>query len=966
MREKKLTQLYALLVVFVLCLLSTVAGPGSSDTEKHISKKYYGGTIDQYLTEGHGSVFYVGGTGPGNYSTIRNAMNAASDGDTIVVYPGIYEEDLIIKKSLHFIGRNKKTTIIDPENSPYTLSIDAHNVTLQGFTIKNTNNHACGISIRAIGVIIHNIIIDCASYLNKGIYIRNTNNTTLYDNSLINGGIYLENSYHNTIFNNIINGQPLTYLENQQNIHIESTAGQVILVNCSNITVRNAHLKHLFCGIQIVNSHTCLIEENLLDTYLRHAMELTSSKNINLFNNTFKDGDINLFCSTNIHVINNEMTEGMNIDASHHNTIAHNDFLGSSSIVIKAHSKDNTVKDNIITRGITLENSQETTITQNTIRDCGIRIVSSSSTTLEENLLEEDDLSFYNSPRNLMINNVIKESGVDLHNSSHNVLIGNIIASHIYNSRGDITLYLSNYTTMVNNSLEKKGLCIEESYHNSIENNTVNGQALIYMENKKNSTVPQDAGQIILVNCEHINVHKQHITNRAVGLYLINTHHCLITHNTLRQNEFESIQLYQSHNNTLCDNNMSFNNKHSGHYNAGVLLFSSFHTVIVNNTLLCNGHGLYLHLSQDTVMSGNTISQNRKNALTIDKCNRTTLTKNIITNNGGNIEFFVSHDNIICDNWIEKNDQGLLITSSINNTIMGNSFDSNCILFSDSSHNIVLDNVINGKPLVYLEHEDSIAVEHDAGQILIVNCTNIIVRHVHLENIPTAILLVDSNNCRILDNTIFNTSNSGICIANSHTTLILGNTILNSSMGIYLSSAWDNVITTNIIKNNTNTGIYLGQYSINNNIEQNILSDNEMGLSLQWSSLNTIKRNRISNNDIGIYLSHGSFDNRVTKNTLSNNDRAIIIHNAAFTMIANNNFEDNSEDASFAVAAYYYEKWALWNRFNRNYWGEPQLLPKAIKGEITIIYHDYYGGSITHKWIYLDRHPRQLPNPVHI
>ncbi|MBN2066446.1 MAG: right-handed parallel beta-helix repeat-containing protein, partial [Candidatus Thermoplasmatota archaeon] len=308
MRKKKLTRLYALFVVFVLCLFSTVAGPGSSDIKNHMSKLYDEGTIDQYLNEMHGSVFYVGGSGPGNYSTIRSAMDAASDGDTIVVYPGIYDEDLIIKKSLHFIGRNKKTTIIDPENSPYTLSMDADNVTLQGFTIKNTNNHASGISIRASGVIIHNTIIDCASYLNKGMYLRNTNNTTLYDNSLINGGIYLENSYHNTIFNNRVNGQPLVYLENQHNIPIERAAGQVILVNCSNITVRNAHLNNLFCGMQIVNCHTCLIEENLFDNYLKHAIELTSSKHITLFNNTCKDGDFNLFCSTNIHVINNEMT----------------------------------------------------------------------------------------------------------------------------------------------------------------------------------------------------------------------------------------------------------------------------------------------------------------------------------------------------------------------------------------------------------------------------------------------------------------------------------------------------------------------------------------------------------------------------------------------------------------------------------------------------------------------------------
>ena len=177
MRKKKLTRLYALLVVFVLCLFSTVAGPGSSDTKNHGSKHYDEGTLGKYLTKGHGSVFYVGGTGPGNYSTIRSAMDAASDGDTIIVYPGIYKEDLFIKKSLHFIGLDKQTTIIYPESSYYTLSIDAQNVTLQGFTIKNSNDYfgSC-ISIRAKGAIIHNNILNCLSYLNKGIFLRNINN----------------------------------------------------------------------------------------------------------------------------------------------------------------------------------------------------------------------------------------------------------------------------------------------------------------------------------------------------------------------------------------------------------------------------------------------------------------------------------------------------------------------------------------------------------------------------------------------------------------------------------------------------------------------------------------------------------------------------------------------------------------------------------------------------------------------
>jgi len=40
-----------------------------------------------------GNILYVGGSGPGNYSIIQNAINDASDGDTIFVFDDIKIED---------------------------------------------------------------------------------------------------------------------------------------------------------------------------------------------------------------------------------------------------------------------------------------------------------------------------------------------------------------------------------------------------------------------------------------------------------------------------------------------------------------------------------------------------------------------------------------------------------------------------------------------------------------------------------------------------------------------------------------------------------------------------------------------------------------------------------------------------------------------------------------------------------
>ena len=53
-----------------------------------------------------------GGTS-GCQSSISAAVAAASAGDTILVAPGVYKEDVIITKSLSLLGRSSKYTIID-------------------------------------------------------------------------------------------------------------------------------------------------------------------------------------------------------------------------------------------------------------------------------------------------------------------------------------------------------------------------------------------------------------------------------------------------------------------------------------------------------------------------------------------------------------------------------------------------------------------------------------------------------------------------------------------------------------------------------------------------------------------------------------------------------------------------------------------------------------------------------------
>lgn len=78
--------------------------------------------------------------GPGKpYATIQAAINAANAKDTILVAPGVYEENITIDKSLTLKSSvNAEVTIIDAlavANHVVTIILDAEMVVFQGFTV---------------------------------------------------------------------------------------------------------------------------------------------------------------------------------------------------------------------------------------------------------------------------------------------------------------------------------------------------------------------------------------------------------------------------------------------------------------------------------------------------------------------------------------------------------------------------------------------------------------------------------------------------------------------------------------------------------------------------------------------------------------------------------------------------------------------------------------------------------------
>ncbi|HVQ01272.1 MAG TPA: NosD domain-containing protein [Candidatus Thermoplasmatota archaeon] len=118
-----------------------------------------------------GAIWYVGGNGPNNFSSIQDAIDHAAANDTVYVFNGTYDEAFSVNKPLYIIGENKTATILDGDGIKDLVTIIADYVTISGFTIQNSH---------------FDILINHSSY------------ETISDNIILSGlhGVSVQNGCH--------------------------------------------------------------------------------------------------------------------------------------------------------------------------------------------------------------------------------------------------------------------------------------------------------------------------------------------------------------------------------------------------------------------------------------------------------------------------------------------------------------------------------------------------------------------------------------------------------------------------------------------------------------------------------------------------------------------------------------------------------------------------------------------------
>lgn len=203
---------YCLSVFVILMLIFVSALPASAQLENGFTNK------QNVLS----SLWTVDDDGPADFSNISQALAVAVSGDTIFVYPGIYEEhSLVVNESISLIGSGAHQTVLVGENRADVLLVYADEVLIENLSVESTfraviSNNCTGLSVVGCNFIevFDGIYLDQGSdaqvkdcgFLNctNGVYVGRSLNVVIENSSFIgcSKGLYFEESDEGNIASN--------------------------------------------------------------------------------------------------------------------------------------------------------------------------------------------------------------------------------------------------------------------------------------------------------------------------------------------------------------------------------------------------------------------------------------------------------------------------------------------------------------------------------------------------------------------------------------------------------------------------------------------------------------------------------------------------------------------------------------------------------------------------------------------
>ena len=263
------------------------------------------------LPTSRGNWLYVGGSGPGNYSSIQKAIDAANDGDTVYVFPGAYFENVIVNKSITLMGADKNTTIVDANHSGSCITLDHQHTRMSGFTVQHSGN-ATKNEYQDSGFLLpfgsyspHNSEISDNIIKENfdGIFLWEAHNYTISQNLIqdnTNCGVYIfaggdsNRIDHNIILNNgaqgiRIDGDTSNYLNKVVSNFLDNNTNNGIIMSGYICNVTSNHISYSKTGVIVIGPYSQVIgntvANNSLGLSLDQSMQAVVEEN-SFTNNT--------------------------------------------------------------------------------------------------------------------------------------------------------------------------------------------------------------------------------------------------------------------------------------------------------------------------------------------------------------------------------------------------------------------------------------------------------------------------------------------------------------------------------------------------------------------------------------------------------------------------------------------------------------------------------------------------------
>ncbi|MCS7126047.1 MAG: right-handed parallel beta-helix repeat-containing protein [Aigarchaeota archaeon] len=357
---------------------------------------------------------------PDDYRSIQEAIKSADVNDIIYVRKGVYNESIIIDKTLWLIGEDPSKVVINGGGNDFTVIIKAEEVLFTRFTITGG-----GIKRGLIG---------------KGI------------------GLELNKANRSRILNNIIR-------ENRMGIYLHRTS-DVILAN--NIVIENRE------GIYLYDSTSNRIENNIISDNEYFAVQLFSSTLNKLVNNIIHRNSLGIYLyrySSGNEIKHNEVREGGIFIVESMNNIISDNTLEDRGLYVT--SLNNVIENNTL-NGMRLVYLQEKS--NKVIEDAGqVILFKCSNITLKNLKIRRAGVAvmLWDTNSSKIINGVFVENeiGIYLHNSFNNNILDSILFKNIIGIR---TYKLENSVINGNEITNNRyGIVLEESHNNQVSKNVL-------------------------------------------------------------------------------------------------------------------------------------------------------------------------------------------------------------------------------------------------------------------------------------------------------------------------------------------------------------------------------------------------------------------------------------------------------------------------------------------------------------